>query len=147
MAVYGKGPSSNSSRQHWSCGGTSLLLTILRHAAQEQRWSALIDGTDSFDPQSAGPEILSSLLWIRCRDATEAIRSADLLLRDGNLPVNFFGLRGKSIPPSCAKFLTRPGIDLQRAIELTSAAMVVLTSRSLGRICARSPHRRRAIRS
>src|SRR5436190_10037954 len=72
--------------ERWSCGGTSLLLTILRHAALEQRWSALIDGSDSFDPQSAGPQVLANLLWIRCRTAADAMRSADLLLRDGNLP-------------------------------------------------------------
>ena len=60
---------------------------LLRHATRERRWSALIDGHDQFDPQSAGSSALSGLLWIRCHTATEAMRSADLLLRDGNLPL------------------------------------------------------------
>lgn len=116
--------------RHWSCGGTSLLLTILRHAAREHRWSALIDGSDCFDPQSAGPEILSCLLWIRCRGAPEAIRSADLLLRDGNLPLIFLDLRGNR-PNELGKIPDSTWYRLQRAIEPTSAAMVVLTPRPL----------------
>ena len=46
----------------------------------------LIDARDRFDPASFTPEECARLLWLRCRDTTQAIRSADLLLRDGNLP-------------------------------------------------------------
>ena len=48
---------------------------------------ALIDGRDSFDPASYGSEACSRLLWVRCRHAAESLRCADLLLRDGNLPL------------------------------------------------------------
>ena len=47
---------------------------------------ALIDGADSFDPLSVPREVLPRLLWLRCRDPQNAVRAADLLLRDGNIP-------------------------------------------------------------
>jgi hypothetical protein len=48
---------------------------------------ALIDGRDSFDPASYGSAACSRLLWVRCHHAAESLRCADLLLRDGNLPL------------------------------------------------------------
>jgi hypothetical protein len=116
--------------ERWSSGGTSLLLAILRHAALQQRWSALIDGSDSFDPQGAGPEVLANLLWIRCRGAAEAMRSADLLLRDGNLPLIFLDLRGNG-GTELRKIPDPTWYRLQRAIEPTSSTMIALTPRVL----------------
>ena len=111
-------------------GSTSLLLAILRHAAQQGRWSALIDGHDSFDPQSAGADVLACLLWIRCRKAAEAIRSADLLLRDGNLPLIFLDLRGN--PAAELRKIPDPTwYRLQRVLEPTAAAFLVLTPRAI----------------
>jgi hypothetical protein len=48
---------------------------------------ALIDGQDCFDPGSTDAQFLNRFLWVRCRDAQDAIKSADWLLRDGNLPL------------------------------------------------------------
>ncbi|HET6409199.1 MAG TPA: hypothetical protein VFG14_15025, partial [Chthoniobacteraceae bacterium] len=75
-------------------GGSTLMISLLRHRATRDQWSALIDGGDQFDVQSAGATALSRLLWIRCRTAREAFRAADLLLRDANLPLILFDLRG-----------------------------------------------------
>lgn len=47
---------------------------------------ALIDGRDSFDPDSFSPLDCSKLLWIRCNTSQQAMKAADLLLRDGNVP-------------------------------------------------------------
>ena len=113
-----------------SSGSSSLVLEILRHAAQVRRWTALIDGRDSFDPQSAGADVLASLLWIRCHDAAEAIRSADLLLRDGNLPLVVLDLRSNT-PGELRKIPETTWYRLQRAIEPTSATMVAMTARPL----------------
>jgi hypothetical protein len=55
--------------------------------------AALIDGADAFEPAGIEPADLRQLLWVPCRKATEAIRAADLLLRDGNLPVVLLDLR------------------------------------------------------
>jgi len=48
---------------------------------------ALIDGRDSFDPASHGSSKCTRLFWIRCHDAMQGVKCADLLLRDGNLPL------------------------------------------------------------
>ncbi len=44
----------------------------------------LIDGRDTFDPQSS-PHWLRRMLWVRCRQAEEVMKAADWLIRDGNL--------------------------------------------------------------
>src|SRR3954467_10701577 len=68
-----------------SSGASSLLRALLENAAANGLWAGLIDGRDAFDPQALPPEALARLLWLRCHTAAEAIQSADLLLRDGNL--------------------------------------------------------------
>ena len=113
-----------------STGGTSLLHAVLRNAAEEGRWSALIDGNDSFDPQTAGAVVLSSLLWIRCQQVDKAIRSADLLLRDGNLPLIFLDLRSNSAA-ELRKVADTTWYRLQRAIEPTAATLLALTPHPL----------------
>ncbi len=45
----------------------------------------LVDG-DCFDPDSFTDAACSRLLWVRCHTATELLKAADLLIRDGNLP-------------------------------------------------------------
>ena len=42
--------------------------------------------------------VLSRLLWVRCRGAAEAMKAADLILRDGNLPLVLLDLAGN--PPA-----------------------------------------------
>lgn len=112
---------------HHTIGGSSLMLAILR---QLGRSSALIDGHDTFDPQSAGADVLAHLLWIRCRKTAEAIRAADLLLRDGNLPLVFLDLRENS----SFELRKMPGSTwyrFQRMLEPTAVALLVLTPRPL----------------
>ncbi|WP_411827483.1 hypothetical protein [Luteolibacter sp. AS25] len=48
---------------------------------------ALVDGRDSFDPESYGNERCGKLLWIRCSETQQIIHVTDLLLKDGNLPL------------------------------------------------------------
>jgi len=45
----------------------------------------LVDG-DGFDPNSFSNEACSRLMWVRCGTAIELLKSADLLIRDGNIP-------------------------------------------------------------
>ena len=113
-----------------SVGGSSLMLAMLRHLAGAGRWSALIDGRDTFDPQNAGATVLAHLLWIRCRKAEEALRAADLLLRDGNLPLVFLDLRDNS-PAELRKTPGTTWYRFQRMLEPTALALLVLTPRAL----------------
>ncbi|MEZ0274008.1 MAG: hypothetical protein ACAH88_03825, partial [Roseimicrobium sp.] len=68
--------------------GAGLLLTALLEGADEtlREQVALVDGADAFDPRTLSQQALGRLLWLRCRDVQKAVRAADLLLRDGNIP-------------------------------------------------------------
>src|SRR5207249_4150291 len=70
-----------------SAGSASLIHALLETAQRDCYFLALIDGRDSFDPQPLGNACLGHLLWMRCTKALEAIKAADLLLRDGNFPL------------------------------------------------------------
>lgn len=111
-------------------GGSSVMLAMLRHLARAGRWAALIDGRDSFDPQSAGAAVLAHLLWIRCRTADEALRAADLLLRDGNLPLVFLDLRDNAAA-ELRKTPSTTWYRFQRMLEPTALTLLVLTPRAL----------------
>lgn len=68
-------------------GSALVLRQVIRQAASSQQWIALIDGTDCFDPGAFDNATLEHLLWLRCKNADEAVKCADLILRDGNLPI------------------------------------------------------------
>ena len=46
-----------------------------------------VDGADRFDPASFTPAACSRMLWVRCRRAPDMLKAADLLVRDGNIPL------------------------------------------------------------
>ncbi len=71
---------------HRSAGSALLLRGLIENLARNGQYLALIDGRDSFDPQSVGQAACDRLLWIRCRTVHESLKAADILLRDGNLP-------------------------------------------------------------
>src|SRR2546422_69623 len=76
-----------------TCGSALLLLALLHRTHETNQWIALVDGADSFDPAPLENEIFSRFLWVRCQGAAQALKAADLLLRDGNLPVVLLDLR------------------------------------------------------
>ena len=66
-------------------GRTSLLVSALASRTAQAEVCALVDGRDAFDPHgaaAAGVE-LKQLLWVRCRNIEQALRSTDLLLQGG----------------------------------------------------------------
>jgi recombination protein RecA len=72
-----------------SSGRTSLALSVLSAMCRRDEVCALVDGTDAFDPESgaaAGID-LRRLLWVRCRNIDQVLRSADLLLQGGGFGV------------------------------------------------------------
>jgi len=68
-----------------SAGSCSLIHSLVRIARRDGYFMALIDGRDSFDPTALDSS--STLLWVRCQKVFEAIKAADILLRDGNFPL------------------------------------------------------------
>lgn len=77
-----------------AAGCLTLLNAVLDASAREGRPVALIDSADGFDPQPVEPAVLAHLLWVRCRTMAQFFKAADLILRDGNLPIVLMDLRG-----------------------------------------------------
>jgi RecA/RadA recombinase len=74
-------------------GSAQVLHALLRQVAADGQFMALVDGTDSFDVDAVEPEVLAHLLWVRCAKADEAMKAADLLLRDRNFPLVVLDLK------------------------------------------------------
>jgi hypothetical protein len=121
-----KGAITELIRPPGNAGCASLIATLLQRAADERYFFALIDGNDSFDPQSIPPRALRHLLWIRCHQASEALQTADLLLRDGNFPLLILDL----VLNPLAELRRIPSSNwyrLQRLIEPTATALLAFT--------------------
>lgn len=115
--------------------GSSFLLSAFVRRVCPAHWVAWIDGQDNFDPAAFDEAVLGRLLWIRCRRADAALKAADLLLRDGNIPFVLLDLATvpvrqlRSIPSST-------WYRFQRILEPSSTALlVVLPCHLIG--CAR----------
>ncbi|MFL6585114.1 MAG: hypothetical protein ACJ8KU_11430 [Chthoniobacterales bacterium] len=125
-----KGAITELTSSHPSAGSAALICALLHAAHRDHYFIALVDGHDSFDPESAGHAPLSNLLWIRCRRGLEAIKAADLLLRDGNFPLLILDL----ILNPAAELRKIPQTNwyrLQRLVEPSSTALLVLTRQSM----------------
>ena len=109
-----------------SAGSASLIHAFIHGAYYDQYFVALIDGRDSFDPCALGNSILRQLLWVRCTKALEAVKAADLLLRDGNFPLVILDLILNS-PAELGKIPQTTWYRLQRLAESVPTACLVLT--------------------
>lgn len=112
--------------RHLSAGSALIVVALLRQAYQTNQWFGLVDGQDCFDPAPLDNALLSRLLWVRCRQTKQALTAADLLLRDGNLPLVVFDLR---LNPAIElrRIPATTWYRLQRIVELTSTTLLVLT--------------------
>jgi recA bacterial DNA recombination protein len=107
-------------------GGSASIIHALLHAAHRDNYFlALIDGRDSFDPCGLNTASLRHLLWVRCSKASEAIKAADLLLRDGNFPLVIIDLVLNSAE-ELRKIPHTNWYRLQRLVELAPTACLVL---------------------
>ena len=125
-----KGAITELSSAQPSAGSASLIVALLQRAARDRYFVALIDGRDSFDPQSVDAAILRHLLWVRCGKAAEAMQAADLLLRDGNFPLVILDL---VLNPAeeLRKIPQTNWYRLQRLVESGPTAFLALTRRSM----------------
>jgi hypothetical protein len=118
------------SSPHPSAGSAFLIHALLHRAHRDGFFVALVDGTDSFSPHAAGHAALRNLLWIRCRQASQAVPAADLLLRDGNFPLVILDLV-LNATDELRKIPQTNWYRLQRLVEVAPTAFLVLTRRSL----------------
>jgi hypothetical protein len=113
-----------------SAGSASLIGALLQTAHQDRYFLALIDGCDSFDPEPLGNSCLRHLLWVRCQTTLQAVKAADLLLRDGNFPLVIIDLVLNSVN-DLRKIPQTSWYRLQRLVEDTGTAFLVLTRYSI----------------
>ena len=109
-----------------SAGSASLIHALIHGAYRDKYFVALIDGRDSFDPCVLANSILRQVLWMRCTKALEAVKAADLLLRDGNFPLVVVDLILNS-PEELRKIPQTTWYRLQRLAESVPTACLVLT--------------------
>jgi len=113
-----------------TAAGALFVETMLLTAARERCFLALVDGARTFDPQGCAHGLLDRLLWVLCADALQAVKAADLLLRDGNLPLVLLDLQFlparalRKIPPSTWH-------RFGRLVEQTGTTFVVLSPRPM----------------
>lgn len=67
-------------------GSAQVIHALLHGLAASGHFLALVDGLDSFDVDAVEADVLARLLWVRCTRAEEALKAADILLRDRNFP-------------------------------------------------------------
>ncbi len=111
-----------------AAGSALLACSLLGQATQAGQIVAFVDGADSLEVTQLDETVLSRLLWVRCRSATEALKATDLLLRDGNVPLVLLDI---AINPE-KQLRAIPATTwyrLQRLIEETSTVCIVFTPR------------------
>ena len=107
-------------------GGGLLLAAVVDAAVRAGLFVGLIDAANSFEPSDWMDEHLRRILWVMCGSAGPAIRAADILLRDGNLPVVVLDLQMLPMP-QLRRIPASTWHRFQRIIESTAVVLTVLT--------------------
>jgi recombination protein RecA len=118
-------------------GKTSLLISALASRTAASEVCALVDARDAFDPHSAEAAgvKLEQLLWVRCLNIDQALRSTDLLIQGGG-----FGLIALDLgdtPPHIVRYVPlQVWFRFRRAVESTPTILVLLEQESNAKTCA-----------
>ncbi len=126
----GKGAITEIISPNTSAGSALLIHSLLQIAQRDRFFLALVDGRDSFDVQSVDATTLQHLLWVRCEKATEAIKAADFLLRDGNFPLVILDLVLNTVE-ELRRIPATSWYRLQRLVEPAPTAFVVLSRHNM----------------
>lgn len=111
-------------------GGSLILAAMISMLGKEKRLGALVDSGTFFDPGSFQPAALKRLLWVRCGLPAEAVKAADLLLRDGNLSLLLVDLQGAELRGGL-RIPASTWHRFQRVVEQGDMALAVFTPRPL----------------
>lgn len=127
-----------------SSGRTTLLLSLMREVTQKGECCALIDGSNAFDPLSAlaNGVNLGRLLCVRCAGphpkltpVEKALRAADWIINAGGFGLIVLDLA--DLEPYMARRIPLASwYRFQRAVESTSAALVILEKEPFAKSCA-----------
>jgi recombination protein RecA len=118
-------------------GRTSLLISALASRTAQAEVCALVDGRDAFDPYAAaaaGVE-LKQLLWVRCRNIEQALRSTDLLLQGGGFGMIAVDL--SDIPPATVRHVPlNAWFRFRRVVEDTPTILMLIEQEANAKTCA-----------
>ena len=120
-----------------SSGRTSLLLSALASRTAEGEVCALVDARDSFDPLTANAAeiVLDKLLWVRCQNIDQALRSMDLLIQAGG-----FGMVAVDLSDVPTKTVRQVPLNawfrFRRAVEDTPMILLLLEQEPHAKTCA-----------
>jgi hypothetical protein len=109
-------------------GGSLLLYGLLHASIRRGERIILIDGKDAFAPKGLPVADRKRLLWMRCHDSLEAIKVADLAVRDGNVPLVVLLLT------------LNPVSELRRIPSTTWHRLQMLAEKSAVTVLVFSPH-------
>ena len=110
-----------------SASGPLLLAAVVNAAVREGVFIALIDAANSFEPSDWTDTQLRRVLWVMCGGAAPpAIRAADILLRDGNLPLIILDLQMLPVE-QLRRIPASTWHRFQRILEPIATALIVLT--------------------
>jgi hypothetical protein len=125
-----KGGVSELVGQGVGSGVVQVLHAWIRQTALEGQFLVLVDAGDSLDVDALEPRVLARILWVRGHSVEEALRAADLLLRDRNFPRVVIDLK-----PCPAKALGRISSSvwhrLRRLTEQHGTTALVMTPQPL----------------
>jgi recombination protein RecA len=118
-------------------GRTSFLVSALASRTAASEVCALVDARDAFDPHSAerAGVRLNQLVWVRCRNADQALRATDLLIQGGGF--GLIALDLSDTPPHAVRSVPLPvWFRFRRAVEYTPTILLVLDQESNAKSCA-----------
>ena len=118
-------------------GRTSLLVSALAARTEQAEACALIDGRDAFNPHAAAAAgvALQQLLWVRCRNIDQALRSTELLLQGGGFGLIAVDL--SDIPPATVRYVQlNSWFRFRRAVEDTPTILLLLEQEPNAKTCA-----------
>jgi recombination protein RecA len=123
-------------------GRTSLLLSLLAQVTGKEQFCAVVDASDSFDPESAHAVgvCLSRLLWVRCiqpgmKAVEQAFKSADILIQNGGFGVIAIDL-GNADERLIRKIPLTTWFRFARVMEAHPTALMILLPYSTAQSCA-----------
>jgi hypothetical protein len=116
-------------------GKTSFLHTFLAAATLQGEFCALVDAANAFDPHACANADLTRLLWVRCEDAMQALKCADLLVHSGG-----WGVLVLDLGDTPAQIMRRLPISywyrFRLAVENTPTAFLILEQEPYVKNCA-----------
>jgi recombination protein RecA len=123
-------------------GRTTLLLSLLAQVTGKEQFCALVDASDSFDPESADAmgTCLSRLLWVRgtergMKAVEQAFKAADILIQNGGFGVIAIDL-GNIDERLIRKIPLTTWFRFARVMESLPTALVIMLPYSAAQSCA-----------